>query len=195
MPSLINKKQETQINFLLHKFRLASISAVLLLVLFTFVVIGVLAQNTNLPGEDYQLPYPGILPNHPLYTIKMFRDRALEVFTREPTRKAQLYLLFADKRIFAAQILSETDWVLSERTASKAEKYFLKAKSSIIGAKKMGVAPEIGFVDKTIAAVNKHQIILNNLIKQAPKEQKTGFKNSLKINGEFLKWIKTFDQK
>lgn len=46
----------------------------------------------------YVLPYPGILPTHPLYLLKTFRDRIIEFLISDPIRKAEFYILQADKQ-------------------------------------------------------------------------------------------------
>ena len=79
----------------------------------------VLAQNV-----DYYLPYPGILPDHPLYWLKMVRDRIGLVLTTAETAKAEKLLLYADKRLGAAWALIEGNKVpLGVSTLTKAEKY------------------------------------------------------------------------
>jgi len=79
-------------------------------------------------NNPYLLPYPGILPNHPLYWSKMIRDRVQLLTTKDPTKKMQLFLLFADKRLAAGQLLIATgDKGLGVSTITKAEKYLLSA--------------------------------------------------------------------
>ena len=56
---------------------------------------------------DYQLPYPGILPGSPLYSIKMLRDRIMEFFISDHVKKSNFYLLQADKRVASALMLFE----------------------------------------------------------------------------------------
>lgn len=83
----------------------------------------VLAQNV-----DYYLPYPGILPDHPLYWLKMVRDRIGLVLTTAETAKAEKLLLYADKRLGAAWALIEGNKVaLGVSTLTKAEKYLEQA--------------------------------------------------------------------
>lgn len=77
---------------------------------------------------DYYLVYPGILPDHPLYWLKMVRDRVRLALVREPLARGQLKLLYADKRIGAAQFLSLGNKLgLSVTTAMKAEEYLVGA--------------------------------------------------------------------
>ena len=63
------------------------------------------ATETAKTSIDYALPYPGILPGHPLYSVKMLRDRVMGWFITDPLKKAEFYLLLADKRINAGQFL------------------------------------------------------------------------------------------
>lgn len=195
MPTIINDQKEADFFKILSRFKLVSLTCIFSLVIFTFVFIGILAQHAVFAQDEYQLPYPGILPNHPLYVLKVIRDRSLEFFTRDPMKKAQLYLLFADKRIFMAQLIFDKDWKTTEKTASRAEKYLLKVRESLEEAQKIGVSPEFGLVDKCISSAKKHRQILQSLRKHAPRQLQSGIIDSLRINQEFAVWIKALDQK
>lgn len=61
--------------------------------------------------SSYYLPYPGILPDHPLYFFKMIRDRVVEWLTLSPMSKAELYVFYADKRFGAGVALIEGNQV------------------------------------------------------------------------------------
>lgn len=77
---------------------------------------------------DYYLPYPGILPDHPIYFMKMMRDRVLLWLTRNKVERTQRLLLYADKRIHAAKVLVEgNQGELGVTTATKAERYLEQA--------------------------------------------------------------------
>ncbi|MDO8460651.1 MAG: DUF5667 domain-containing protein, partial [Nanoarchaeota archaeon] len=86
---------------------------------------------------DYQLPYPGILPGSPLYSLKMVRDRLLELFISDSLKKSNFYLLQADKRLGSSLMLFEKgDKKLAETTLSKGQKYLEKALDKAMEAKK-----------------------------------------------------------
>jgi len=71
---------------------------------------------------DYYLPYPGILPDHFLYPVKVIRDKILLFLTTDPMRRAERLLHFADKRIEAARLLAESGkTALAVKTAVAAE--------------------------------------------------------------------------
>ncbi len=48
---------------------------------------------------EYSLPYPGILPDNPLYVLKTFRDKIIELLVSDPINKAEFYILQADKKL------------------------------------------------------------------------------------------------
>lgn len=88
---------------------------------------------------EYQLPYPGILPGSPLYSIKMIRDRIVEFLTTDSVKKANFYLLQADKRTASALMLYEKgDDKMAETTLTKAQKYLEKSLVKAQEAKNSG---------------------------------------------------------
>lgn len=54
---------------------------------------------------EYVLPYPGILPTHPLYVFKKIRDSIIEMIISDPLKKAEFYMLQADKKLNMAIFL------------------------------------------------------------------------------------------
>lgn len=82
---------------------------------------------------EYELPYPGLLPNHPLYWLKMVRDRVQLLMTRDPLSRVSLLLLHADKRLGAALELAENgQFDLAEETAMKAEGYLDRGVKEVV---------------------------------------------------------------
>ena len=61
---------------------------------------------TNMTVE-YVLPYPGILPTHPLYFLKMMRDQIVEALISDPVKRADFYITQADKKLSMALALSD----------------------------------------------------------------------------------------
>lgn len=160
-----------------------------------FLYILVLAEektDLSLPevkieGKEvvYQLPYPGLLPDHPLYFIKAVRDRLLDFLTRDNLKKAELYLLYSDKRLNMAEELSKKGkWSLMISTVSKGEKYSLKMVDFLKRAKKQGMAPTDDFLLKAKLSNEKHREILENLLKETPQGERQGLINVIKLNQE-----------
>src|SRR3989344_4236916 len=85
-------------------------------ILILFILLLPLASNTYAQGilnsstsqttsSSYQLAYPGILPDHPLYKLKVLRDKLIPLFISNPQKKVEFYLLQTDKGISATDIL------------------------------------------------------------------------------------------
>lgn len=86
----------------------------------------VLAAESDAAG--YFLPYPGILPNHFLYPIKVFRDKILLFLTTDPIKRTERMLLFADKRLAAAQkLVEQQESLLAVKTVKDAENWLGQA--------------------------------------------------------------------
>lgn len=131
-------------------------------------------ETPNLPSEkvDYYLPYPGILPDHFLYPLKMIRDRILVFLTTDPLKKSQLFLLYADKRLAAGKSLLEKGKVdLGITTITKAEKYLEKALIQEEAARKAGKNTQ-EFLEKLYLASQKHQEVITQLSEKTQSEEK-----------------------
>ena len=135
---------------------------------FAFGVLITSALQTSLPmvraqqpeTVEYFLPYPGLLPGHFLYPIKMARDKILLFLTTEPVKKSERLLHFSDKRIEAARLLAEQDESeLAASTAVKAEKYLEQAaeQMALAAAKAEDTKP---LWEKLSKASLKHEEIL-----------------------------------
>ena len=144
-------------------------------------VISVESANPSVPvvvvaspktTVDYYLSYPGILPDHPLYWVKMLRDRLLLWLTQDRASKIEKIVTYADKRIGAAQVLIEGGKVqLGITTATKAEKYLEQAVSEYNKWDTQQAKPEIK--EKITKAIAKHEEVLTLLIAKTdngPKE-------------------------
>ena len=119
---------------------------------------------------EYDLAWPGILPDHPLYKVKMLRDKIWGFLIRDPLKKAQWTLLMADKRVLAAQMLLEKNKLdLAVSTASKAEKYLEKTVENVYEAKERGKTDKT-FLDKLSKACLKHQEVLITIEKEMPDD-------------------------
>ena len=124
---------------------------------------------------EYQLPYPGLLPDNPLYFLKVFRDRIVEFLISDPLKKAEFNLLEADKRLNAGVYVFKKGKVdLAESSISKGENYFEKAISETMEAKKQGM--DISDISKKLLiSASKHEEILNNLESKTDNSRKSKF--------------------
>jgi len=136
----------------------------------------------------YNLPYPGLLPDHPLYFVKILRDRILEIMTRDNIKKAELYLLLSDKRMaMAVDLAKKGKDKQAIETATKGEKYFINIPRLLSEAKKQGVTGSSEFVDRLKLSNAKHREILENFLKELPQGSTDSVNQAIKINDEIKK--------
>ena len=131
---------------------------------------------------EYTLPYPGILPDHPLYFLKRLRDTILEKLISDPIRKAEFYILQGDKRLQMGLMLIEGGKAnLGESTISKGEKYLEQAITKLSSYKESGgvVAPYV--VEKLEKSITKHQEVITDLITKANDTEKAGLQGSMEL--------------
>lgn len=175
-------------------FLLITATGFLFLSFLFAVYITSIAQSVIVPKKEevvYELPYPGILPDHPLYFIKLIRDHLTIFFTRDPIKKAELYLLFSDKRVaMASQLIKKNKYQLAITTFSKGEKYFLKIVPLLKESKKQGVSPTGEFVDRLKAANKKHYQEISFLLANSPQNLASQINLLFQLNGEIKKELR-----
>ncbi len=155
--------------------------------LFCLLVLGILLPTPILAQEDgtvpitptppaaseYSLPYPGILPNNPLYPIKMVRDKIILLLITDPYKKAQFNLLQADKRIEAAIFLVNEDkknGKLAVTTIEKGENYYHDAVAEASALQEEG-RDVGGFLHELDSAADKHISLMTDLQKVLPGQK------------------------
>ena len=119
----------------------------------------------------YNLPYPGtILSDNILWPLKALRDRVWLTLTVDPSKKADLYLLLADKRLADAQLLFQKDKPdLGISVLTKAEKYLESAGSEEKIAKSQGVNTS-DFLRRFILATEEHRKVMDAIANIAPED-------------------------
>ena len=160
----------------------------------TFFSISSYSTQTATANEKvaYQLPYPGILPDHPLYILKVARDRLQDVTTRDPIQKAKLYLLLSDKRAAMAIALVQKGKIKPAiSTLSKGEKYFLQIPQLIKTAKQQGGEAPDGLILQLKLSSQKHQEIIDNLLRELPQGELDSLQEIKNINTQIQKDLKS----
>ena len=152
------------------------------------------AKENSKKHSEYPLPYPGILPGNPLYQVKMVRDKVFETLIVDPLKKADFYLLQADKRLAAGEsLINKGHNQLGEETISKAEKYLLLSVELTKEAQKKGKDTK-DLTDRLARAWDKHEEVLADLTQNGHEEVKEGIQSSYKIlMGTKQKMIKYFN--
>lgn len=123
---------------------------------------------------EYFLPYPGLLPDHPLYFIKKIRDQILEALIVDPVRKAEFYLLQADKQLNMSIGLTEKgNGQLAVEVLVQSGKYFEKAVGSLTMQKSLGQAIAPHVLEKLEKSSMKHLEEMEILTAKIGESQKS----------------------
>ncbi len=121
---------------------------------------------------DYYFPTPGINPENPLWPFKAARDKAWLFANRDSEKRADLLILYADKRLMMARdLMDDKQGSLSVSTASKAEKYLEEAYLETEKISKEGDDPTSP-LEKIAKASLKHREVLENMMNSAPDDAK-----------------------
>lgn len=168
---------------------------ILLIIFLTVSFFSIFSFSTQtakaIEKVAYELPYPGILPDHPLYIMKIARDRVLEYTTRDPVKKAQLYLLLSDKRVAMSLALIQKGKIKPAiSTLSKGEKYFLQIPVLVKTAEKQGSAVSADFIQQLKLSNQKHREVGERLLKQLPQGELESLQQVLDLNKEIEKTLK-----
>lgn len=136
------------------------------------------ADATQTESVKYDLPYPGILPDHPLYFLKMIRDRIVSFLISDPLKKADFDLLQADKRLNSGIYLlnknKDKNEKLAHSTISKGENYFEEAIQNVRQAQKQGLDTK-DILRRLSDASKKHQEVLQSLGNKASQDLTDGY--------------------
>jgi len=135
-------------------------------------------ESKNGNGEEnveieYFFPYPGrILPDNSFYFLKALRDKFWFLLVANPNKKAEILLLFADKRLVSSRILFEKGKPnIAFSTLTKAEKYLEEASLKNEENRRTGL-DTTSFDLKIATASLKHWEEIKNLVNLAPEETK-----------------------
>lgn len=135
---------------------------------YVFSQAGQVESATTEWGEDvidYYLPYPGVLPDHFLWPIKALRDKLWLLVVRDSGKRAEVLLLFADKRVgMARELVRGGKPELGVSTATKAEKYLEQALAEAEKAQAKGTSMD-AFYERIAKSSLKHEEVLSALMK------------------------------
>ena len=121
----------------------------------------------------YIMPFPGrILPDSPFWPVKALRDKVWLGVTTNPMRKAELSLLFADKRLMSSfELFKINKPQLAYTTLTKAEKYLEEASGIERKERQKGLDTKSFLFTLTTASL-KHREIIENMLNIVPDDIK-----------------------
>ena len=136
---------------------------------------------------DYELPYPGMLPDNPLYNLKALRDRVIEFLISTPSKKSEFYLLASDKRVNTGYylILKGKD-DMGVLYISKSNNYMSMA---IPQAEQAGTHGK-ETLQKIKTSIKKHQEVIKTAQKDVDQKNKTKLENEIKRLSKMITLIK-----
>lgn len=140
-------------------------------VLFLLICSLLIPPDVN---AQYKYPWPGILPDHPLYKIKVLRNKIIERLIYSPVRRVEYDLLTADKMLYAAELLNtKGETRLAQETILKGENYMSMLVSDYFHASASGYRIPESLSARISQAHVAHQALIFNLVaKAAPQDKK-----------------------
>lgn len=163
------------------------------LVVFSQKTDTVRAQ-VDVKGEsvEYTLPFAGVLPDNPLYSLKIVRDNFWLFFTRDNIKKAEVLLLFSDRKTAATQMLFEKGkWDMGIDTMREAEQNFERMVDMIVLSKNQGVSPDEALVLKMKLSNTKHRQVIEQLLIAAPQGSRKALEDIMKLNSSLSEKMNT----
>jgi len=125
---------------------------------------------------EYSLPYPGMLPDHPLYILKTVRDKIMEFLISDPIRKIEFYILQSDKYVNAGVLLiDQQKETLAKSAFSAANAYKKQAVtlSDTLG-KQGGMLPQ--YISERLGkSLMKQEEVITSIAERIPQSYKEVF--------------------
>ena len=137
------------------------------------------ATPTITPAVVYDLAYPGLLPDHPLYFFKVIRDKVVSSLINDPVKRAEFNLLTSDKRFNAAiSLVEKKKYEKALDTLSKSNNYLHDSIVSLEKAKSMD-RDIVSLKDKEGTAVDKRLEITEGLLTGIPQDHQNTLKQEV----------------
>ncbi len=175
------------------KKTLLSCSIVLLLFAFFFTGRTFAQTSTQTTEIDYTLPYPGILPDNPLYGLKTLRDKFIAFFISDPLKKAEFDLLQFDKRLsIAIALFDKGEKDLAEQTISKGENYFEDGIKNLQTIKRGGESIDPNLLTNMELSSKKHVEIIKGFRNRTDNGLRKRFSADLESANKFVSNILEF---
>jgi hypothetical protein len=166
------------------------IKNILLVIMLFFVAIipGTIAAQTN-PNNviqnsekstevkqiEYALPYPGMLPDHPLYFLKNLRDHIMDFIIRDHIKKAEFNLLLSDKKLaMFTDLYNKNNFVAAKEILTES------LERRILLFKSYDSLP--GYIqEKAMRSSNYNISLIQNVMKNADPENQEFFQKHLMV--------------
>lgn len=186
--------------------RINYFNTIFLIALLVFCLLFISAKeeifaksNSNKNNHDYSLAWPGILPDSPLYKIKVLRNKIIEKMILTPVKRIEFDLLMADKTIYASKLLLEKREIAkAKETALKGENYYSMLVQDYNKAIQQGKKIPLELDQKITFAAQKHQQIFKELENKVTGQDKETFRvvnKFSRINYDFIVGLRNSKKK
>lgn len=117
-------------------------------------------ENATVVSEelDYTLPYPGILPDHPLYLFKILRDTLMQSFINNPVKRIEFFLLQSDKYLAMAMVYADMGkWDRAGKTIVQSQNEMERAIAQVVTTRAAGTSVPGHIVTNMERSTVKHK--------------------------------------
>lgn len=150
-------------------------------------------QSTPSAIIQYDLAFPGMLPDSPFYKIKVLRDKISLALTQDPMKRIDFYLRQTDKGILAsAMLVDKNNIALAKETALKAEHNYTMLTYELA---KLKERPQDKIFEKIKKAALKHQEVLASLAKRVKKEDQETFNTVINFSKRNVQTVESYQYK
>jgi hypothetical protein len=133
-------------------------------------------EPTPTPAPEYVLPYPGVMPDNPLYFLKTLRDNIMEWLITDPVRKIDYYILQSDKQLNAGIMLGLANKkALVPKVLNESLLAMKKAVTMASISTNLTREMKLGAADKIERSLGKHEQVLGELLDKATETEKGVF--------------------
>ncbi|NTU73009.1 hypothetical protein HGB07_02415 [Candidatus Roizmanbacteria bacterium] len=177
---------------LLFSFLLTAILGGSFVTLYFFTYPGATFANTDSNTSTYEMPYPGMLPDNPLYLLKETRDYMVEFGTRDPLSKAELNLVCADKHVsMGVELVKKGKNALALRSLASSEEHTARAIDVLEKSIKQGASPSGELMVKLKESNAEHLTTYLRLMGELPEGDTEKLQDIIMVTEKLQERIKT----
>ncbi len=153
-----------------------------LITVLSFICVLALVPSVFAQKGDTELPYPGLLPDSPIYFLKSARDKVIGYFIFGEDKKALYALTLADKRLSEAKALFDKgEDGLASVTAEQAGVENENAQEHLVKAE-VEEKNVTAIIEKLAANSARQQAVLARILEKAPEQAKAAIEHAMEMS-------------
>lgn len=143
------------------------------------ILLGIFLFIGTVQAQENYLPDPGMLPDHPLYFLKDWRETIGTFFTFGDIPKAERHLFLAERRIVEAKALADKDKLeFTKRALEQHREQLNRTLEKIEQAKQKGLDTD-EILAKVSQATLRHQAVLIEVYERVPEQVRPAIERSM----------------